>query len=122
LEWAKKKLLVGPHLDDLIIQSKQGSFTQNASMGQQKMAFLSLQFSLLDHFLDNPELHDPIMLLYDISSEFDGIRWKNLIEYLRSYPIQMMITTARDSADFLPLKASNFKIIYLNDGRVTNST
>jgi len=120
-EWKRQKILIGPHLDDLCIQSRLGSFENNASMGQQKMAFLSLQFALLSHYVNIFQGMSPILLLDDISSELDSERWKNLIEYLRSYPIQMMMTTARANGEILPIDESSYSLITVNNGRLESN-
>jgi DNA replication and repair protein RecF len=116
-EWERKRLIVGPHMDDLTVESQLGEFEKNASMGQQKMAFLSLQFALLSYYVNIFQGISPILLLDDVSSELDSERWKNLIEYLRSYPIQILMTTAREKEDVLPHDSHGYVSIMMRNGR-----
>jgi DNA replication and repair protein RecF len=95
LEVNKKISKFGPQLDELVITLNGFPMNVHGSMGQQKMAYFSLFFASIK-YLNGPKKLEftPIILLDDISSEIDSLRWKSLIKYLLDQNFQVFLTTA----------------------------
>jgi DNA replication and repair protein RecF len=94
-EMSKKVTKFGPHLDDMVLSINGFPIMLHGSMGQQKIAYFSLFFASIK-YLNGPNglEYSPIVLLDDISSEIDSLRWKSLIKYLLDQHFQVFITTA----------------------------
>lgn len=86
----------GVHRDDIIFNFNGLNAFEFCSLGQQKMAFLSLIFAYIELFRYKFTSY-PIVLIDDVSGELDGQRWKNLIHYLETKNFQVLITTANEN-------------------------
>ena len=64
-----------------------------ASIGQQKISYLSLLFAYIDLFRYKFSSY-PVVLIDDMSSELDDKRWHMLIKYIRKRDFQVFLTTA----------------------------
>ncbi len=87
---------VGVHRDDFIFSFDGLNAFEFCSLGQQKMAFLSLIFAYIELFRYKFTSY-PIVLIDDVSGELDSQRWKNLISYLETKKFQVLITTANEN-------------------------
>lgn len=87
---------VGIHRDDYIFSFDGLNAFEFCSLGQQKMAFLSLIFAYIELFRYKFTSY-PIVLIDDVSGELDSQRWKNLIQYLETKNFQVLITTANEN-------------------------
>ena len=87
---------VGIHRDDFIFSFNGLNAFEFCSLGQQKMAFLSLIFAYIELFRYKFNSY-PIVLIDDVSGELDSQRWKNLICYLETKMFQVLITTANEN-------------------------
>jgi DNA replication and repair protein RecF len=87
---------VGIHRDDFIFSFDGLNAFEFCSLGQQKMAFLSLIFAYIELFRYKFTSY-PIVLIDDVSGELDSQRWKNLIQYLETKNFQVLITTANEN-------------------------
>lgn len=87
---------VGIHRDDYIFSFDGLNAFEFCSLGQQKMAFLSLIFAYIELFRYKFSSY-PLVLIDDVSGELDSQRWKNLIEYLETKKFQVLITTANEN-------------------------
>lgn len=87
---------VGIHRDDFIFNFDGLNAFEFCSLGQQKMAFLSLIFAYIELFRYKFSSY-PIVLIDDVSGELDSQRWKNLIQYLETKKFQVLITTANEN-------------------------
>jgi DNA replication and repair protein RecF len=87
---------VGIHRDDFVFSFDGLNAFEFCSLGQQKMAFLSLIFAYIELFRYKFSSY-PIVLIDDVSGELDSQRWKNLIEYLETKKFQVLITTANEN-------------------------
>lgn len=87
---------VGIHRDDYIFSFNGLNAFEFCSLGQQKMAFLSLIFAYIELFRYKFTSY-PIVLIDDVSGELDSQRWKNLIQYLETKKFQVLITTANEN-------------------------
>ena len=87
---------VGVHRDDFIFSFDGLNAFEFCSLGQQKMAFLSLIFAYIELFRYKFSSY-PIVLIDDVSGELDSRRWENLIRYLETKKFQVLITTANEN-------------------------
>ncbi len=83
----------GLHLDDLNLSINNNYCHEYASIGQQKVSFLSILFAYVG-YLETTQKITPILLIDDISGELDSLCLDNLLKYLENKQIQVFITTA----------------------------
>lgn len=110
---------VGIHRDDFIFSFDGLNAFEFCSLGQQKMAFLSLIFAYIELFRYKFTSY-PIVLIDDVSGELDSQRWKNLIQYLETKNFQVLITTANESFGKELEKIPASKKFYIEHGTLTN--
>lgn len=67
-----------------------------ASVGQQKVIYLSLLFAYVEFFRYKFSFY-PIILIDDMSSELDENRWQRLLAFLGEKDFQIFITTANEN-------------------------
>jgi DNA replication and repair protein RecF len=135
LHWDKKKIFdyyrhqesndlksgitqVGIHRDDYVFCFDGLNAFEFCSLGQQKMAFLSLIFAYIELFRYKFTSY-PIVLIDDVSGELDSQRWKNLIEYLETKNFQVLITTANENFGKELEKIPASKKFYIEHGTLT---
>lgn len=106
---------VGIHRDDFIFSFNGLNAFEFCSLGQQKMAFLSLIFAYIELFRYKFSSY-PIVLIDDVSGELDSLRWKNLIEYLETKSFQVLITTANENFGKELERIPNSKKFYIEHG------
>ncbi|PIP92824.1 MAG: hypothetical protein COW00_05840 [Bdellovibrio sp. CG12_big_fil_rev_8_21_14_0_65_39_13] len=87
--------LSGIHKDDTMLMFNGLSSADYCSLGQQKMAFLSMFFSFIELFGYKFETY-PLVLLDDVSGELDSNRWGRLVDFLNERKFQVLITTANE--------------------------
>lgn len=87
--------LSGIHKDDALLFYNGLNSAEYCSLGQQKMAFLSLFFAFIELFGYKFESY-PLVLLDDVSGELDSERWGRLVEFLNERKFQVLITTANE--------------------------
>lgn len=136
LHWDKKKIFdfyrhqenvdlkaqvtqVGIHRDDYIFSFDGLNAFEFCSLGQQKMAFLSLIFAYIELFRYKFTSY-PIVLIDDVSGELDSQRWKNLVEYLETKNFQVLITTANENFGKELEKIPASKKFYIEHGTLNN--
>jgi DNA replication and repair protein RecF len=85
----------GVHKDDYVLLFDGLNSFDYCSLGQQKMSYLSLLFAYIELFRYKFKSF-PIVLLDDVSGELDKLRWKRLVDYLKTKNFQILITTAND--------------------------
>lgn len=110
---------VGIHRDDMIFSFDGLNAFEFCSLGQQKMAFLSLIFAYIELFRYKFTSY-PIVLIDDVSGELDSQRWKNLIQYLKTKNFQVLITTANENFGNELEKIPESKKFYIEHGKLTN--
>lgn len=108
---------VGIHRDDFIFSFDGLNAFEFCSLGQQKMAFLSLIFAYIELFRYKFGSY-PIVLIDDVSGELDGQRWKNLIQYLETKNFQVLITTANENFGKELEKIPASKKFYIEHGKL----
>lgn len=106
---------VGIHRDDFIFSFDGLNAFEFCSLGQQKMAFLSLIFAYIELFRYKFTSY-PIVLIDDVSGELDSQRWKNLVQYLETKNFQVLITTANESFGKELEKIPKSKKFYIEHG------
>lgn len=87
---------VGPHRDDIKIESNGIDLRAFGSQGQQRTAALSLKLAELEVFKDNIGEY-PVLLLDDVLSELDPDRQLKLLEFTK--PIQTILTCTEFNFD-----------------------
>ena len=110
---------VGLHRDDFIFSFNGLNAFEFCSLGQQKMAFLSLIFAYIELFRYKFTSY-PIVLIDDVSGELDSQRWKNLIQYLETKQFQVLITTANENFRNELEKIPNSKKFLIEHGTLIN--
>lgn len=108
---------VGIHRDDFIFNFDGLNAFEFCSLGQQKMAFLSLIFAYIELFRYKFTSY-PIVLIDDVSGELDSQRWKNLIQYLETKSFQVLITTANEGFGKELEKIPESKKFYIEHGKL----
>ncbi len=110
---------VGIHRDDFIFSFNGLNAFEFCSLGQQKMAFLSLIFAYIELFRYKFRSY-PLVLIDDVSGELDSQRWKNLVQYLEKKNFQVLITTANENFGKELEKIPASKKFYIEHGTLTN--
>ncbi|MBI2521429.1 MAG: DNA replication and repair protein RecF [Bdellovibrio sp.] len=108
---------VGPHRDDYLVLFNNYNALEFCSLGQQKMAYLSILFGHLDFVLEKYNLK-PIILIDDISGELDSVRWSNLINFLSKRRQQIFITTANEAFKDALNTIQDAKSIFVSSGEI----
>jgi DNA replication and repair protein RecF len=108
---------VGIQRDDYIFNFDGLNAFEFCSLGQQKMAFLSLIFAYIELFRYKFTSY-PIVLIDDVSGELDGQRWKNLIQYLEQKSFQVFITTANEGFGKELEKIPNSRKFFIENGKL----
>jgi recombinational DNA repair ATPase RecF len=85
----------GVHRDDYVFHFDGFNSYEYCSLGQQKMAYLSLLFAYIELFRYKFNFY-PIVLIDDVSGELDSVRWLKLIQYLEGCKFQTFITTKKN--------------------------
>jgi len=113
--------LLGPHLDDMVVMIN-GLNTRNySSQGQKRTAALALKMGEVSLFKQQHELH-PIILLDDVFSEFDSVRKRHLLDFLRKNSGQCFITSALDLSDMVNELNRSYKHITIRRGNLYDET
>jgi DNA replication and repair protein RecF len=103
LETAEKEVwngatLVGPHRDDVVLESAGRDLASFASRGQQRSAILALKLAELD-LLGELDGSPPLLLLDDVFSELDPDRRSHLVRRIDALPQAIVTTTTTDDLD-----------------------
>lgn len=104
------------HRDDFELFFDGYNASEICSLGQQKMAFLSLLFAYIELFKYKFKTY-PVVLIDDVSGELDKLRWGNLIAYLEEKEFQALITTANEDFKTLLEKIKGSKRFQVEDGK-----
>lgn len=88
---ARGSTRVGPHLDDLVFLYDEVKAPNIASQGQLRAMIMAFKVAELD--LARRRGHEPLLLLDDVSSEFDPQRNAHLFELISSRVRQCVVTT-----------------------------
>ena len=86
----------GVHKDDYVLLFDGMNAYEYCSLGQQKMAYLSLLFAYITLFRYKFSSF-PIVLIDDVSGELDRFRWQKLVAHLKESQFQVFITTANEN-------------------------
>jgi DNA replication and repair protein RecF len=98
--------LVGPHRDDVVLESEGRALSLFASRGQQRTAILALKLAELD-LLTDLDARPPLLLLDDVFSELDPERRAHLVRRIGSLPQAIVTTTTADDLDPALVAASS---------------
>jgi DNA replication and repair protein RecF len=117
-ELDRRRVLAGPHRDDLDLQLDGRSARAFASQGQARSLVLSLKLAELDAARRRGDA--PLFLLDDLTSELDAHRMGRLVELLADLPNQVWITTT-DPAHLGPLPDGGTQLVRIRDGSAVAS-
>jgi DNA replication and repair protein RecF len=118
-ELRRRRVLAGPHRDDLHIQLDGRSARAFASQGQARSIVLSLKLAELEAARRRGDA--PLFLLDDLTSELDRGRMGRLVDLLAGLPNQVWITTT-DPAHLGPLPPGGTRVVRVRAGAVEGST
>jgi len=110
---------LGPHRDDYLLLFDSINSYDFCSLGQQKMAYLSLLFAYIDVFRYK-YMSYPIVLIDDVSGELDQNRWRRLVDYLEKRDFQVLITTANEKFKEELDRIQGANKIYVDNGSIKN--
>lgn len=108
--------LVGPHRDDIIIQTFHEESKELvdvryfASRGQQRLVTLELKLAQIN-FLQNRTKTNPILILDDIFSELDSVNIKKVLDFMDHHQV-IITTTHKEFIEDVGLK--DIQMIELN--------
>lgn len=114
-ELRRRRVLVGPHRDDLHITLNGRIARAYASQGQARSIVLALKLAELAAAQRRGEA--PLFLLDDLTGELDRRRMARLIEELAGLPNQVWITTT-DPAHLGPLPRGQTEVFHVRDGSI----
>jgi len=109
----------GPHRDDFVLLFDGLNSYEFCSLGQQKMAYLSLLFAYIELFRYKFKTF-PIVLIDDVSGELDKHRLEKLIRYLEKKHFQVLITTANEQFMEGLESINNANKLLVNNGEIVN--
>ena len=114
-ELRRRRVLAGPHRDDLDIRLDGRSARAFASQGQARSIVLSLKLAELEAARRRGDA--PLFLLDDLTSELDRGRMERLVDLLAGLPNQVWITTT-DPAHLGPLPSGGTRVVRVRSGSV----
>lgn len=109
LELQKMQICSGPHRDDWTIDLDGQPARHFASQGQQRALSIAMKIAEILCLKSETQV-EPILLLDDISSEFDPTRHRNLFRYLNRLTGQIFLTTTSKSLVHIDDIGKLFKI------------
>ena len=109
LEISSGRSLFGPQRADIVITLDGQKLRFYSSQGQQRLAFLALQFAFFELFCAQKELN-PILLLDDIFSELDEKKKELLVQKIERICGQVFITQTEKNTSFLKTNCQKFSI------------
>jgi len=101
LERERGTTVVGPHRDDLYFYMNSRLIREHGSQGQQKSFVMALKMAEIDYLSKRSE-RVPVLLLDDMTAEFDRSRIDHLIDFLVNRDMQVFITTTESDLVMLP--------------------
>lgn len=106
---------IGSNRDNLLLNFNGFNSIDFCSLGQQKMAYLSLLFAYINLFRYKFR-EFPIVLIDDVSGELDSIRLDLLIKYLFKADYQVILTTANKEFEQRLQSFGKVNLINVKDG------
>ena len=87
--------LLGPQKDDFVFELNGKNAKSYSSQGEKKSIIFSLKIAEIDILMKEKKEY-PIFIMDDISSYFDEIRKKSILDYFKNKKIQCFITSTQD--------------------------
>jgi DNA replication and repair protein RecF len=115
-ELARKRALVGPHKDDLVIALNGQAARNFASQGQVRSVVLALKLASVE-IVRSYRGEYPIVLLDDVDSELDQLRSSQLFELVAQTSAQVFITSTERCSVPRSMLTTN-KVFLVTDGTV----
>lgn len=116
LERERGTTIAGPHRDDLDFYMNGRPIREHGSQGQQKSFILALKMAEID-YLSRTAARVPILLLDDMTAEFDRSRIEHLMDFLVHMDMQVFITTTEPDSVALPQGMKN-TAFHVENGRI----
>jgi DNA replication and repair protein RecF len=110
--------LIGPHRDDLELLIYDRSLASFGSRGQQRLAVVALKLAEADVISMLGER--PVLLLDDVLSELDASHRQTLLESVRAFGSQVLLTTA-DPAQVAGSPIADLEILHVIPGGISAS-
>lgn len=108
--------LSGPHRDDIDLSLNGRMLKLHGSQGEQRSFVLALKMAEIQ-LVKLKHGSPPVLLLDDMTSELDGDRNRNFMEFLKSKEMQVFITTT--SVNNLGLAGTNnFTVFPVQEGNI----
>jgi DNA replication and repair protein RecF len=115
-ELRKGTTLVGPHRDDIDLCIDGRHLKIHGSQGEHRSFILALKMAEIE-YIKKRYGSPPVLLLDDMTSELDGDRNHNFMEFLNSRDMQVFITTtSTDNLRFA--QNANFTVFPIRGGRI----
>jgi DNA replication and repair protein RecF len=112
-ELFQRRVLFGPHKDDLVFLLNDHKSRSFASQGQARSLVLASLLTSVE-LIEEQRGTSPVVLLDDVNSELDGERAEKFFDYLFSKKRQVLITGTEVSLGFLRNKADS--VFEINSG------
>lgn len=108
--------LYGPHRDDIELSLNGRMLKLHGSQGEQRSFVLALKMAEIE-LVKIKHSSPPVLLLDDMTSELDGDRNRNFMEFLKSKEMQVFITTT--SMNNLVLAGTNNLTVFpVQEGKI----
>ncbi|TLG77179.1 DNA replication/repair protein RecF [Culicoidibacter larvae] len=114
-EIRQRKILIGPHRDDLIFFIDEKNLRLYGSQGQQRTVVLTLILAQIEYIYEQANTY-PILLLDDVLSELDDNRKVQLINKLDPEMQTFITTTELHKLD--EYITADYQIIKIDDGKI----
>lgn len=118
-ELKRGSTLFGPHRDDVLITINNLNAKDSASQGQHKSLLVSLKLAEFE-YLRSILNETPIILFDDIFSELDSVRSALIVEKIKQFEAQTIITMT-DSEKFIKNSNFEFNHIEVENGKIRNN-
>jgi DNA replication and repair protein RecF len=109
--------LVGPHREDFVFLKNGLPIADHASQGQKKSLLIYFKTAQILNYID---VHgcSPVLIIDDMTSEFDEDRIKNIFGKLINISGQVFINTTNFKTNF----KTNIKKFFVSDGNISEIT
>jgi DNA replication and repair protein RecF len=112
----KGTTLAGPHRDDIEFYLNGRILKLHGSQGELRSFILALKMAEIE-YIKRRHIYPPVLLLDDMTSELDGDRNRNFLDFLKSREMQVFITTTSLNNLCLP-ESINQSVFTVQGGKI----
>jgi DNA replication and repair protein RecF len=112
----KGTTLAGPHRDDLDFSLNGSLLKLHGSQGEVRSFILALKMAEIE-YIKRRYVYPPVLLLDDMTSELDGDRNRNFMDFLKNRDMQVFITTTSMNNLCLP-ETLNKSVFTVHGGKI----